>query len=154
MSYPTISPDEVRGREAVRNAIKEAEERQRRKHQLLEGEVQEGTDKFLHGTDGVFWSGTKIAVEKRHLRAITDQEKRIDTMIRLGLSPEVIEHAKAKLKRDRTILLAASFKAPHTVEIADHREEKRKSTIGSQLRGLFGFEQKPDEVIEVEVEES
>lgn len=153
MSYGTISPDEIRGREAVRKAIEETREEQRRKHTLLKGEVQEGTDKFLHGTDGVHFSGVRIDVEKKHLRSITDQEKRIATMRALGMSKEVIEHNERKLRRDRTILLAASFRGPQRVEITDHREGEKKQSIGSQLRGLFG-RLKKDEVIEVEMEES
>lgn len=153
MSWSSISPDEIRGREAVRKAVEEARQEQRRKHKLLEGEVQEGTDKFLHGTDGVHFSGVKILVEKKHLRSITDQEKRIETMKDLGMDEDVIKHAQKKLKRDRTLLLCASFRGPSRVEITDHREERREQGLGSKLRGLFGGRATKDEIIEVEAEE-
>lgn len=161
MAYSQISPDEIRGREAVRKAVEEARQEQRRKHQLLEGEVQKGTDKFLHGTDGVSFSGVTIDVEKKDLRSIIDKEKRIETMTRLGtdekgkLDPEwasVIVHAQSKLVRDRTILLAASFRGPQRLELTDHREPLKKQGLGAQLRGMFG-RVKENEVVQVETEE-
>lgn len=164
MSFSTISPDEIRGREAVRGAVEEARKEQRRKRELLKGVVQEKMDKFLHGTDGIHHSGVQIKVEKRHMVSVVNQEKRIKTMRRIWsngegknatLDPEaqeVIDHAEDKLTRDFSILEAASFRGPQVVEIADHREAEKKRGLGESLKGFFG-RVKRDEVIEVEAEE-
>lgn len=147
----TISPDEIRGREILRKAVEEAREEERRKHKLLEGQVQEGTDKFLHGTDGIHHAGVKIDVEKRHIRSIVDKYKRIQTMKALGLDGGVIEHAERELERDRTILLAASFRGPKRLVIEEHREDREKK--GSFLDKIVERlkSKKKEKTVEVEV---
>ena len=151
MSYSTISPDDIRGREILRKAVQEAREEAERKRGMVKPQVQQDIHDFYAGTDGIHFSGTKIKVHPRDHKRITAKKKRIQEMEALGIDQEIIDFAKRELEKDLTYLLAASYRAPKKIEVADHREEEKKEGLGARIKGIFGKSEDSEEVYEYEV---